>query len=113
MEIRLKMPCPVCVEDGNFTTASYWKHATHACGGNGGNLMVSDSAIVRCADPNCQRTWHITSARWGCPGHSHNQNQLEYKQASYSVTLETLRYSCSSMRSEAGQQFYDRLLRNI
>lgn len=111
MEIRLKMPCPVCVEEGRFNTSSYWRHATHACPAGGGTLMVNEFAMIRCA--GCQRTWHITSARWGCPNHAHNQNLLEYRTASYSVTLETLRYACSSMRGDAGQQFFDRLIRNI
>jgi hypothetical protein len=114
MEMDLKMPCPVCVEDGNFTKTFTWYHSSTSCPRGGGRvLQLDDTAIIRC--PACQRTWSLLSSLWGCPVHSGHSgtHSYEYKHASYSATVDALSYACRNYKNHPGQAWYDRLMRNL
>lgn len=110
MEMPLKMPCPVCVDDGRYNESFTWTH--HSCKGNG-RLMLNESALVRCT--GCQSTWKLTDSLWGCPFHSQSggRHSYEFKKASYYATVEAIRFACHKYRSHPGQAWFDRLMRNL
>ena len=113
LEIKLKVPCPVCVEEGTFDKDINWRHTTGVCAGSGGHLIVNQDAMVSCDDPDCKTTWYITSANWFCPEHMQQANHLESKGTSNRMKIEILRNSSSHMKQEGSQQFFDNLLRSL
>lgn len=107
----LKMPCPVCVDEGRYTETFIWNHYKGSCMAGGGKLMLNDQARIRCS--GCQKTWHLTNSKWGCPGHSTGRHSYEFKKASYFATVESIRFACQKYRRHPGQAWFDRLMRNL
>ena len=53
----LKMPCPVCVDEGRYAESFSWSHHSGSCPAGGGKLMLNDYAKLRCT--GCQKTWKL------------------------------------------------------
>jgi hypothetical protein len=111
MEMPLKMPCPVCVDEGRYAESFSWSHHSGSCPAGGGKLMLNDYAKLRCT--GCQKTWKLLDSLWGCPGHSSGSHSYEFKKASYYATVESLRFACQKYRNHPGQAWFDRLMRNL
>jgi hypothetical protein len=116
MEMDLKMPCPVCVDEGRYTQSHTWNHATHSCSSGGKRVLrIDDSGYIRC--PACQRKWGIMGSRWGCPHHSQNPrngpHSYDYRAASYAATVNAIQFACAKYKNQPGQAWFERLMRNL
>jgi hypothetical protein len=111
MEMPLQMPCPVCVDEGRYTESINWHHSSTSCSAGGARLMLTDEAKIRCT--GCQRTWSLLNSKWGCPRHSSSAHSYDFKQASYSATVEAIRFACTKYKNHPGQAWFDRLMRNL
>lgn len=61
---KLKVSCPVCLEQGRQTKQSFWVHE----GGCGGDMFVGDNTHYHCK--KCKEDKYVNQWEFGCPEHS-------------------------------------------
>ena len=66
---KLYLSCPVCLERGVSTKASFWSHYDNSCNGL---IYVGENAYYKCT--KCGRSAHVLDWKYSCPTHSTNSS---------------------------------------
>lgn len=100
------LACPVCYERGTNTGATYWEH--YGCGGE---MYLGDNANYHCN--SCGKTCHVGKWKYGCPGHStNNDEELDFQFASNAALASVI--SCAGqLTTAAGVPWLQKFLQNL
>lgn len=100
---KLRISCPVCVDQGRTTPQSFWVHVS--CGGP---IYVGDNAHFECK--SCEENHHVREWRYGCP--SHSGDTLEFLKATSQGVAQAVS-TAGQMVKETGQQWLITFLENM
>src|SRR6267143_5069898 len=100
--VRLRMACPVCIDNGIASPAYYWNHA----GDGDSDLYLNEYGTIDCV--GCGREWQITNSLWGCPNHSSSvsRHSYEYKAASVTATIFAISQAALLLKGQASAQWF-------
>lgn len=102
---KLRISCPVCIDQGRNTPQSFWSHYDSGCGGA---IYVGDDAHFQCK--TCGENEHVKEWRFGCP--SHSGDKLEFLKAT-SQGLAQVVSTAGQMVMETGQKWLIQFLQNM
>lgn len=100
---KLRISCPVCVDQGRNTPQSFWTH--YGCGGS---VFVGENAYFRCN--SCNNSAHVKEWSFNCPSHSDDTTTfLKPSSQGFAQAIST----AGQMVSETGHRWLIEFMKNM
>ncbi len=100
---KLRISCPVCIDDGKNTPQSFWVHNE-----DGGSIFIGDNAHFKCQ--LCRESEHVKNWRFSCPTHSGTEQRfLKASSQGFAHAIST----AGQMVSETGHKWLLAFMTNM